>query len=57
MAALKVPSEILRERKANLVDDLICMFPIEEAFQIPYHMLKIKQALYREMLTAAERDV
>ena len=30
---------------------------IEEAFQIPYHMLKIKQALYREMLTAAERDV
>jgi len=30
VAALKVLSEILQERKANLVEDLVCMFPIEE---------------------------
>ena len=44
-----------RTMKLGRTKDLFKREIIEEAYQIPFHMLKIKEALYREMLTRVRR--
>jgi len=41
----------LTDIKLGPTDEIFNRDNIEEAFQIPYHMLKIREALYRERLT------